>query len=214
MLLKIKQFFIKHPLLKDSISLSFFIACVALGTILLNAFIFRSYNVVGISMENTLHSDNRIIVNRIPVSIAHFAGKEYIPKRGQVIVFSGGSAYGPLTCAPDSSTKDQYIVKRVIAFPKERVRLKDGVFTVFNKERPEGFDPDKDTRVDENNGPKPYTEGEIDLIVPEGEIFVSGDNREGNHSHDSRNGLGTVPFCRIIGPVSLRIWPINQMRFF
>ena len=38
----------------------------------LNAFVFRSYNVVGGSMENTLHNDDRVIVNRLPVTWAHF----------------------------------------------------------------------------------------------------------------------------------------------
>lgn len=70
---------------------------------------------------------------------------------------------------------------------------------VYNDEHPEGFSPDDDTRVDENNGPKKYSSGEVDMVVPEGELFVAGDNREGSHSFDSRSGLGTVPYCRIIG---------------
>ena len=52
------------------------------------------------------------------------------------------------------------------------------------------------------------------MIVPKGEIFVSGDNREGSNSYDSRNGLGTVPYCRIIGTVNLRIFPLNRISIF
>lgn len=204
----------RHPVLKDVLSLVSFVAFVVVMVLILNAYIFRSYNVVGVSMENTLHGDDRIIVNRIPVTVAHFWGQEYVPERGQVIVFANGEASGPLTCGATSSAKDQYIIKRVIAFPGERVTVKDGILTVYNDEHPDGFSPDAETRVDESNGPKEYTSGEVDTIVPEGEIFVSGDNREGSHSYDSRNGLGTVPYCRIIGPAVFRLYPFNQIRVF
>ena len=119
-------FFQRHPILKDISSLVLFVACVVLGTILLNTYVFRSFNVVGPSMQNTLIEGDRMIVNRMAVTLAHFAGNEYIPERGQIIVFANGSANGPLTCEPPVGINDQYIIKRVIAFPDERVTVKDG----------------------------------------------------------------------------------------
>lgn len=218
-------FFQKHPLLKDLLSLASFIILIVLGTLFLNTFIYRSYNVVGSSMENTLHEDDRVIVNRAAVSWSHFIGQEYVPNRGQIIVFLNEDEEAvkkykeegisnPMTCSVPSNISDQYIIKRVVAFPGERVVVKDGTMTIYNEEHPDGFIYDEDWRISENDGPKEHTSGEVDTIVPDGELFVSGDNREGSHSWDSRNGLGTIPYCRIIGPVILRLFPLDKIRSF
>lgn len=196
------SFFTRHPFMKDLLSLVIFVACVVLGTLIINTFVFRSFNVVGPSMETTLYTGDRLIVNRIPVTIAQIQGKSYVPERGQVIVFKN----------PHYSLgiEDEYIVKRVIAFPGERVVLKDGKYTVYNVEFPGGFNPD-----DANNGePGSPTTGEVDEVVPENELFVSGDHRTGNFSYDSRNGMGTIPYYDIVGPVGMRIFPFDKIRGF
>ncbi len=208
------SFLRRHPILKDIFSLIIFVFFVVIGTLFLNTYVIRSYNVVGASMENTLHGKDRLIVNRAAVSLSHFLGKPYIPKRGQIIVFLNGDASGPLTCGVETTIRDQYIIKRVIAFPGERVTVKDNVLTVYNNEHPEGFHPDDQTRKSDFDGPKKQTSGEVDMIVPDDEVFVAGDNREGTHSYDSRYGLGTIPYCRIIGPVLLRLYPFNKIRLF
>lgn len=208
------EFAQKYPAAKDILSFLSFAAAVAFGVFVLNNFVFRSYNVVGGSMENTLHSHDRVIVNRLPVTWAHFKGDEYIPKRGQIVVFANGGNGELKNCEAEAGVPDQYIIKRVIAFPGERVQVKDGKITVYNEQHPEGFNPDDETRKSETDGPKEYTSGSVDIIVPEGELFVSGDNREGSNSLDSRSGLGTIPFCRFVGPTTIRIFPLNQIRTF
>jgi len=199
------SFFTRHPIAKDILGIIAFVICVVIGTILINTFIFRSYHVVGPSMETTLYTGDRLIVDRLPVTWSQLRGKSYLPNRGDIIVFKNPHY--------NLGTGDEYIVKRVIGLPGEHVVLKDGAYIVYNEETPEGFNPDE-----YNHGePGSITSGTADQIVPEGEIFVSGDHRIGNFSYDSRNGsdgLGTIPLYDIIGPVSFRIYPFNQIRSF
>lgn len=196
------SYFTRHPFAKDIIGIVIFIICVVIGTILINTFVFRSFNVVGPSMEKTLFTGDRLIIDRLPVTLAQLQNKTYVPKRGQVIVFTNPHY--------SEGTEDKFIVKRVIGLPGERVQLKDGHYTVYNNQYPNGFNPD-----DANHGePGSPTSGTIDEIVPSGEIFVSGDHRQGNYSYDSRNGLGTIPLYDVIGPVGIRIFPFNKIRAF
>lgn len=196
------SFLQRHPLLKDGLNIVIFIACVLIGTLLINTFVFRSFNVLGPSMEPTMYTDDRLIVNRLPVTWSHLFNQEYVPQRGQIIVFKNPHY--------NAGTGDEYIVKRVIAFPGERVVVKDGSFTVYNDEFPNGFNPD-----DDNHGePGSPTSGNVDTIVTEGTLFVSGDHREGDFSYDSRSGLGLIPYYDVVGPVGLRIYPLTKLRFF
>ena len=192
----------RHPLLKDVLSLLIFAFCVFIGTVFINQFIFRSFNVEGPSMEKTLYTGDRLIVNQLPVTWQKLQNKNYIPERGQVIVFENPQYLG--------NNVEEFIVKRVIAFPGERVVLANGAYTVYNGEHPTGFNPD-----DANHGePGSPTSGSVDVVVPEGELFVSGDHRRDNYSYDSRNGLGTIPFNDVIGPVAVRVFPFTGVRTF
>jgi signal peptidase I len=197
-----ESFLKRHLFLKDAINITIFIVCVLVGTLFINTFIFRSFSVIGPSMETTLYTGNRLIVSRIPVTIAQLQNKDYIPNRGQIIVFKNPQY--------TNGMGDEYIVKRVIAFPGERVVLKDGHYTVYNHAHPDGFNPD-DTNKGEPGNP---TSGTVDTVVPTNELFVSGDHRQGTYSYDSRNGLGTIPFYDVVGPVGIRIFPFNKIRLF
>lgn len=187
---------------KDFWGLLLFIVLVLVGTLLINAFVFRSFNVLGPSMEPTLHTGDRLIVNRLPVTWSMLKFEEYQPERGEVIVFKN-PRYTP-------SSGDEYIVKRVIAFEGERVTVKNGVLTIYNGTHPGGFTIDD--KLDDRPGYP--TSGDFDTVVSEGTIFVAGDHREDDYSFDSRNGLGLVPLYDVIGPVALRIYPFTAIRTF
>ncbi len=187
---------------KDVLGIVAFVVAVVVGAWLINLFIFRSFNVDGPSMEDTLHTGDRLIVNRLPVTWSRVRGHAYTPDRGQVIVFKNPHF--------EPGMRDEYIVKRVIALPGETVTLKNGTLLVHNDKNPEGLNVDA-----LHPGPLQPTDGYIDrMVVPDGEIFVAGDHRQEGYSYDSRNGLGTIPLEDIIGPVGVRIFPFTGIRLF
>lgn len=174
------------------------VAAIAL-TQLINLFFFQSYRVFGSSMYPTLHDGDRLIISKVGKTAASISNKKFEPKRGNIVVFTS------------PKDKSMQLIKRVIGLPGERVVVKNGTITVYNTEHPDGFNPDKGTDY-ENAIPK--STSEIDTTVPKGHIFVSGDNREGSNSLDSRNELGTVPEDLLVGTLSVRLWPLNSAGFF
>lgn len=181
----------------------FFVIVVAIGGITLNTFVFRSFNVSGNSMQTTLENGDRLIVNRLPVTQANLQNKSYTPKRGEIIIFKNPNLVAGRT--------QDYVVKRVIGLAGDRVVLKDSQFTIYNDKNPDGFDPDENLELGENTTP---INGDFDGTVPEGSIFVVGDNRIGSNSCDSRGCLGYIPLYNVIGPVSLRIWPLHHLAVY
>lgn len=190
---------IKHQRrFNDLFGIIFFVIGVVVGAWLINALIFRSFSVTGPSMQPTMYTGDRLIVNRIPMTFTALQRKDYMPARGHVIVFRN-----PLY---DQMRSDEFVVKRVIAFAGERVVVTGGHVTVYNNEHPEGLNPYDGIDVSPS-----FVTGQLDVTVDTGTIFVIGDNRGGSESLDSRNGLGFIPLNDIVGPVALRIYPFNKI---
>ncbi len=165
------------------------------------SFVFQSYQVDGPSMQNTLHNDDHLIVWKVPRTWARITGHAYIPKRGDIIVFNepGLSAFG--------QNQDKQLIKRVIGLPGDRVVVKNGSITIYNKAHPQGFDPDK-TLPYHNTV---YTAGNIDLTLRSGQIFVCGDNR--GDSLDSRV-FGPVNVNNVVGKLVVRVLPLNNAQWY
>ena len=167
---------------------------------LLIAFCFQQYEVDGPSMQPTLQTGNRLIVLKIAKTWSDITGHPYIPDRGDIVVFQENNLY-----ALDEINSNQ-LVKRVIGLPGDRVVIKNGILTIFNKQHPKGFRPDAVLPYGKVIG---YTGGTIDKVVPPDQVFVCGDNR--GDSLDSRY-FGTVPVKYIVGKLVLRITPLNEIR--
>ncbi len=168
---------------------------------LLRTFVIQVFYIPSGSMIPTLEINDRIAVEKLS-----YIGRE--PDRGEVVVFAGDD---PLAGIEDTSTTDRVVtgvgqflgvvpvdakdfVKRVIGLPGDTVVLTDGVVTVNGVELDEPY-----ALLDTDNG---------EWSVPDGMLFVMGDNRA--NSGDSRSTLGFVPVDDVVGRAVLTIWPFDR----
>lgn len=167
----------------------------------ISSFVVQSYQVDGQSMETTLQDHDRLIVNKIPRTWARFTSHDYIPKRGQVIIFNQSGIGG-------ESSGQKQLIKRVVGLPGEHVVVKAGSIVIYNSDNPNGFNPDKlgSYRIAATDTP-----GNVDLTLTKDEIFVCGDNR--TNSEDSRY-FGPVLSRNIVGKLVIRILPLNNVQRF
>ncbi len=188
--------------IKSTLTTIAILIAAPLVAVLLTTFVFQSYEVDGESMETTLQNNDRLIVWKMPATIARLTSGDYIPERGTIIIFH------KVESTEVSIIGERQLIKRVIGLPGERVVVDNNEATVYNVEHPEGFNPDTSglyTITAE------ITPGTVDITVPEGEVFVMGDNR--TNSLDSRV-LGTIRSDEIIGQLSFRIFPFNKAKHY
>ncbi len=171
--------------------------------LLLTAFVFQSYEVDGPSMETTLQNSDRLIVWKVPRTLSRLTHHTYVPHRDDVVIFVKHGLY------ESGGTQEKQLIKRVIGLPGDRVVVQDGHITLFNAAHPDGYNPDLNHDFSENIAP--ITTGNIDLIVPKGEVFVCGDNR--TNSLDSRS-FGTISASDIVGKLTVRIFPVSNFKSF
>lgn len=170
---------------------------------MLTAFVFQSYEVDGPSMETTLQNHDRLLVLKVPRTISKLTRSDYIPNRGDIIIFSTSAIHDG-----EGDTGRKQLIKRVIGLPGDRVIVKDGSVTIYNKQYPEGFNPDK---AGDYGDAIQVSPGSVDISVKDSEVFVMGDNR--TNSLDSRV-IGTIPAQDIIGKLIFRIYPLNSAEVF
>lgn len=167
----------------------------AIAVVLIFTMGIRVCFVSGNSMNNTLQNNDWVVVS----------GLGYEPSRGDIIVFH--------------MTSDKYqrlnepMVKRVIAVGGEWIDIDFKTWTVKIADNPEMNDA---ITLDEPYrylapGSTLRSSHEYPLYIPEGYIFVMGDNR--NNSLDSRSAeqIGLVDTRRVLGKVVLRVFPFKPI---
>lgn len=171
---------------------------------MLNAWIIQLYQVDGPSMQTTLFTGNSIAVNKIPKTFNRLTRKQYVPKRGQVVVFikERNVLFEPVE--PDAPT---YVVKRVIGLPGDRVVVNGAIITIYNSINPNGFNPDVNKSWTKNI--QAGSNDQIDITLQPDELFLVGDNRP--ESIDSRS-YGPVKLSELVGQANFRVTPISELK--
>ena len=156
--------------------------------ILFFSFVLRLCTVVGPSMNNTLVEGEKLLVSNVL----------YEPERYDVIVFHQTGAI------------NEPVVKRVIALGGETIDIDFTTWTVkITDKEGKTFTLDESYMYLDPNSPILTSTLSYPYTVPEGTLFVMGDNR--NHSSDSRGpAIGLVDERRVLGKVILRLTPISK----
>lgn len=116
------------------------------------------------------------------------------PERGDVIVFKS-DLY-------DENGKQKNLIKRIIGLPGDTVEIKAGDVYINGELLQEEYVAEQGLS------------GEMEAVaVPEGKLFVMGDNRR--VSEDSRSArVGTIDMESIVGKVVIRLYPFSEIKVF
>lgn len=178
-----------------SILVAFFIA------ILLNSNVFAKVQVQQCSMEDTLYTNQQLIVDKLSYNFVK-------PKRGDIVIFLENKQRGTIVDDTvmfiknikskfENTDMDSRLIKRVIGIPGDEVDIKDGYVYVNGEKLNE-----------------PYVKGqtfsrelEFPIKVGKNQLFVLGDNRP--VSKDSRT-FGLIDYKQVEGKAIFRVFPFNE----
>lgn len=153
---------------------------------IIQGFIVQPFLVDGGSMLPSLESGELLIIDKLSFDINNL-------NHGDVIVFRH---------VKDDYYNGQFFIKRLIGIPGDRVVVKNGMTTIYNKENLEG------EILDEKFIRYPDFEKTMDITLGEGEYVAFGDNR--SESYDSRS-WGVIYKKDIAGKAVFRLFPFSKI---
>lgn len=199
--------------------LAIIIVAALLISFVVKNYVIRSFYIPSESMESTLQVNDRIIVEQL-------TGTLFPLERGDVIVFKdpGGWLNPALTeqskkqanwftdmigiTSPDDG---EHLIKRIIGLPGDTVECCNG----FGQVSVNGQPINELGYVKLPEGITKVSDKEFDVTVPDGMLWVLGDNRF--DSADSRwnqhkPGAGFVPVENVVGKAWLISWPLDRLQ--
>ncbi|MCC6445075.1 MAG: signal peptidase I [Armatimonadetes bacterium] len=154
---------------------------IVLVFLIIRPYVVQAFYIPSGSMHPTLLERDRILVNK-------FVYRFREPKRGDVVVFKA-----PSQASPDGREKD--FIKRVVGLPGDTLEVRDGATYINGK-------PLREPYIEE---PPYYVYPPYQ--IPQGMLFVMGDNR--NDSNDSHS-WGPLERSRILGKALVVFWPFSR----
>jgi signal peptidase I len=175
-------------------------------TLVVKAFLAQAFYIPSASMEPQLREHDRVVVSRT-------AYRLHDPRRGDIVVFPSpavpaedegvleGVLHDVLEAVALRDPGDRELIKRIVGLPGETVEARDGQVVIDGRRLVEPYLP-----------PGVVTSDFGPIVVPDGRVFVMGDNRP--NSHDSRfPDIGPIDVESIVGRAIVRVWPPGRTAF-
>lgn len=177
------------------------VAGAVIVALVIRTFVAQAFYIPSESMEPLLVRDDRVIVNKLTYGFGDV-------QRGDVIVFT--------KTAEQRNDGIADLIKRVVGLPGDSLVIDEGDVYIDGMRLDEPYlaagtftSPGAGTPVPGASTPAPRCSRDDPCVVPDGFVFVMGDNRP--NSKDSRwPDVGYVSADQLVGKAFLRVWPLDR----